>query len=596
MGAMRSARAIDATVVLMLCASACVSARDRPRGPVPDLQLRAPPRPRDLGYGGRFRVDAVFSGEAPADARVTWRQLSGAPLRDVRVDRGGLLFEANMPAANDVGLSPPSTGVVPVSPRTSAEVVLEAAWRPDGGETVRRRVRLSAASRSRGLSTVASGAGVLLAGSGWEVASAPPGGSRALLDGGGFTRFFPDATGRWVLRDATGRATSFRAARYDETPLDCGRSGCHEAIASAAQRSPMTFALRTLLDRGLANAAECAAACHATGELDVNDGGFDCVARELGVRLDADWAALPRDLRRVGGVTCLACHGPAAIPEPQSRWSILRADVCETCHDAPPEYGHVAAWMSSRMARADADPKARSTAPCARCHTTAGFVSSVTSSVPRTPPADAGPMGIGCAACHAVHDARGSAPSDALLREVDLPAAFDRVPLASRVCVPCHAPDGRIPAASAAAVWAGRGGVEPMTGAPLEAALVHGEVPGGCVGCHRLGPPDLARGAAHAFRADLGGCVSCHGGRMPDTDAAARDLREEARALSARLASSLNLEPHEKGVATADDPVGRALFDVLLVLRDPAAAAHNAPYARELLAAAGRVATSGARR
>jgi hypothetical protein len=33
-------------------------------------------------------------------------------------------------------------------------------------------------------------------------------------------------------------------------------------------------------------------------------------------------------------------------------------------------------------------------------------------------------------------------------------------------------------------------------------------------------------------------------------------------------------------------PVGRALWDVLLVLEDPAAAAHNGPYARALLDAA----------
>ena len=33
---------------------------------------------------------------------------------------------------------------------------------------------------------------------------------------------------------------------------------------------------------------------------------------------------------------------PGALPE--ARWSILRADVCAYCHDAPPRYGHVEGW------------------------------------------------------------------------------------------------------------------------------------------------------------------------------------------------------------------------------------------------------------
>ena len=37
------------------------------------------------------------------------------------------------------------------------------------------------------------------------------------------------------------------------------------------------------------------------------------------------WDDLPRSLRRAGGVGCLSCHGPGAIPEESSRWAILRA-------------------------------------------------------------------------------------------------------------------------------------------------------------------------------------------------------------------------------------------------------------------------------
>jgi hypothetical protein len=42
-------------------------------------------------------------------------------------------------------------------------------------------------------------------------------------------------------------------------------------------------------------------------------------------------------------------------------------------------------------------------------------------------------------------------------------------------------------------------------------------------------------------------------------------------------------------------PLGRAAWDVALVLEDPAAAAHNAPYARLLLAAAERALNEGGR-
>ena len=127
--------------------------------------------------------------------------------------------------------------------------------------------------------------GIYLGGEGWRL-TARPAGSHAVpgAPAGGLTSFVPDVSGDWRLADAAGRTLALRAARYDETPLDCGRAGCHAAIPGAAATSPMTGVLARLMSanprpRGYPS---CALACHATGEPDAFDGGFAHVAAELG--------------------------------------------------------------------------------------------------------------------------------------------------------------------------------------------------------------------------------------------------------------------------------------------------------------------------
>ena len=574
------------------------------------LQVHSPPHPRDLGYDAPFALEAIDGCPVPSGGSVTWRQVSGPALRDSRTDASGWRFEGRTAAPGDVGLAPPAHGIVPVSPRTSAAIVVEAEWHPvrgDASPVVRRRIELASASRARGLPNIGVDEGVLLAGPGWSVSAAPRDAAATLQPSGSLTRLVPDVAGPWLLRDAAGRALSLEAGRYDEVPLDCGRSSCHGLITDVAQVSPMTSALRKLTGDGPRGAdVTCALACHATGEPGAHDGGFTDVIR--GFDVNVGWSLLPRAARRLGGVTCLGCHGPSAIPEASARWAILRTDVCATCHDAPPTYGHVAAWRSSRMARSDADPRARADEACARCHTTSGFLASLRhGATPRAPPADVEPIGIACAACHAPHDEHAEHPGanhDRLLRDVSLPESFASasVPWPSRVCVRCHAPvasfavgpsDG-FPAASAAAIWAGRGGVDPQTGAPLDGPAVHGGIDGGCIGCHSAGPSDLERGAGHAFKADTVTCTRCHSGAMPDREAIEREIHERALAVLARLVAmkptlSTDRPRHAQGLTLARDRIGRAAYDALLVLEDPAAASHNAPFARVLLEAAGKV-------
>jgi predicted CXXCH cytochrome family protein len=235
----------------------------------------------------------------------------------------------------------------------------------------------------------------------------------------------------------------------------------------------MTSVLARGLDGGLGPGYDpgCAAVCHALGEPGLADGGWHDVARELGISTAAPgrWAAVPRALRRLGGVGCAACHGPGAIPEASARWSILRAEVCATCHDAPPRYPLVAGWRSSRMARADAAPGARAEG-CRDCHTTAGFLAAAGVRPLGAPaPDEVGPIGIACAACHAPHGPHGAR----LVRE--------------GVCARCH---------------------------PAEAAMLvgppapHASVP--CTGCHD--------GVGHTFAVRPQACVRCHPSGAPAID------------------------------------------------------------------------------
>jgi hypothetical protein len=582
------------------------------------ISVRAPGEP--VGFDATFSVEVVPGCPEARAGRVSWRQTAGAPVRDLVVSDDGFKLRARTTAFAQAVTAPPAPlwGLVPLSPRTRGEVVLEATWRDGRGRDERYEVRVSAAARARGLPNTPLGARVFLTGAGWRLEAKPQGSAAALDTAGGTTSLLPDVTGDWRLADGAGRSLTLRSARYDQTPLDCGRSGCHAAITDAAADSPMT----TVLTRGLvpapgghgaafgADYPGCALACHATGEPGVADGGFAHVMGELGLETLAAqrWDGVPRALRRLGGVGCLACHGPGALPEGSARWSVLRSDVCATCHDAPPRYGHVVAWQQTAMARADRDPRAASERACARCHTTWGFLAQGAGDVAgvnRQPPAQVGSVGITCAACHAVHDpARTSgaarerppvpallraSPRPALLADIALPALSDK----SRVCLSCHTPDPAdgVPTASAAALWLGRGGLDPATGQALVGTASHAGVVGGCIGCHRAGPAGVEHGAAHAFAPAPDACRSCHAQGLPPND-----LRAQARALwatwrarrgSGAVEDDAGRPPHAGGQRLdRGTPAGRAAWNVLLVLEDPAAAAHNAPYARRLLVAA----------
>ena len=580
-----------------------------------------------MGFDAPFSIAVHLLDGARDPVDIRWTQVAGPTLRDVAVTEGGLRFSARTPRLSDCREETPPWGVVPFSPRTRGEVVLQAEWRLARSEVSHReQVIVAAAARSRGLPNVPVDERLYLGGTGWRVKEAPPDAGATVQEHDGIATFRPDTRGIWQLIDGEGRALRVQAGRYVETPLDCGRAGCHGEIARASRSSPMTWALtRRLRERArhTAPSAEtpssdlsCAMPCHVTGEPGIHDGGFFDVAADLRVSSSlesvGEMAELPRALRRLGSVGCLACHGPSALPEAEARWSILRSNVCAHCHDAPPRYGHVVAWQTTSMARADHDPQARSDRACTPCHTTWGFLHEIDPHPgqgeihPRMPPDRVGALGITCPACHAVHDTSGASAERPLLRAPRLPPMFDDVPAQARArsatCLACHGPRdaARLAQASSAALWAGRAGVDPETGAPLTGPSPHLAVEGGCVGCHREGPNGIEHGKNHGFRADRQRCISCHDDATRDLawaeeraqmEKLARDLWDDLLALRAIARTSplsatpASDPPHATTAAPGDarSPLARAAFDLSLVLEDRGFLAHNLPYARVLL-------------
>src|SRR5258708_707377 len=96
----------------------------------------------EVGYGESFRIEA--RGDEAGE--VTWTQIGGRPLEEVAADRRGFRFSAKMPELRTMKGSLP-WGIVPLSPTTRGEVVLEAEWHPSrGGGTLRRTIRVAAAA------------------------------------------------------------------------------------------------------------------------------------------------------------------------------------------------------------------------------------------------------------------------------------------------------------------------------------------------------------------------------------------------------------------------------------------------------------------
>jgi hypothetical protein len=163
-----------------------------------------------------------------------------------------------------------------------------------------------------------------------------------------------------------------------------------------------------------------------------------------------------------------------------------------------------------------------------------------------------------------------------LAREyTDLPSsALER----SSACIYCHTPR-QASGPSSAAIWAGRGAIDPLTLLPLLGPAPHASVPGGCLGCHGSDRADPVHGSGHTFRATRRRCLECHAERE-----ASPNLFERARRLleAYGVGPRSEIPPH----ASNDEPDTireRALALARFVLEDRGAAVHNPRYAEALL-------------
>ncbi|MEB2312305.1 MAG: hypothetical protein OZ928_10680 [Polyangiaceae bacterium] len=539
----------------------------------------------DVGFDRELTVELTPGCREALAGRVTWRQLEGPQLA-LSTQKNGFMLVTRTRALAELRAGPLEAGLVPLSPRTRGAYRFEATW-SDGRTEKKTEVRFSSAPRASGLPSLAIGQRVLLGGASWRLDDAPPDSHAALEHDATGTWFRADRHGRYLFVDGGERELAVTAGTHSGTPLDCARSDCHVELGSAAAKSPMTTVLARAVRGELEAArADCTLSCHAAGEPGLPDGGFVEVARVFGWVMPREgaasgWDALPRALRRVGGVTCTACHGPGTIPERGTRWTVLRSDVCATCHDAPPRYGHVVAWQRSRMARSDADPRTRS-GECARCHTTAGFLAAQGAyRADPAPPADTS-FGIACAACHAPHAEHSGS---ALLREPPLPAGFPdgatEGARASRVCLACHASprDEAEPRASAGNLLYEIGPLSP------EARPPHA-LPGGCIACHGRSPAGTSTlGEGHDFAARPAACLGCHAGGAPPAPA----LADRARALLDRAGARPHTSPERAPAralrvrAASEGARRRVLAALLMVAEDPAAGIHNPRYGSRLL-------------
>ena len=250
---------------------------------------------RVVGLAQSFQLTAFRNCADAEQARASFAITGGAPLQDVYFHPSGRGFSARTRAT-----APPTlgeSGVVPVSAREQQRLRSEVTFQAQlpNGEKLTRVLSIAAVARSSGLRDVGLTHPVLLAGAAWSLEKKPENSKALLRPVEQLFELVPDLPGSYELRDPAGNALSLHSARYDQTPLDCGRANCHAEIALSAAKSPMTQVLASDLGgcHALTNPS-CASACHATGEPGTNDGGFTQVAAELGLSaLPAEHDELP---------------------------------------------------------------------------------------------------------------------------------------------------------------------------------------------------------------------------------------------------------------------------------------------------------------
>jgi hypothetical protein len=398
----------------------------------------------------------------------------------------------------------------------------------------------------------------------WSLSA--PAGSQTALDDKTLKNpsFIPDLTGSYTLTNGT-TSLALNVGTYvgvDEPNHGCAK--CHEGGQGGDQVTEWRgTGHATLFHDGIEGkvdhySGDCIR-CHTVGYNDAtlaDNGGFDDVARKDGWSFPATPAAgeydkMPADLKYLASIQCENCHGPgsdhgASLITPSK--DLKSANVCGTCHDAPPFHTLFSLWSQSAHSKRDlalqvgtVDARGATAAHCGRCHTSQGFDAYLPQLVAGkgdqklleddgVTPADVTYMtGLGmtnasvepttCQTCHDPHSLKLNLEGDVPL----LAAGFGVFGVGEgSLCMSCHNTrnglhdDAHLPADYSAPhtpsqtdVLMGQNAYFVKVG-DLSAHAAIGDT---CVQCHvRLVPTALGSATSnHTFAADTTICAKCHG-------------------------------------------------------------------------------------
>ena len=337
-------------------------------------------------------------GKRWQQVRYSWRQIAGPDVSATLRGQTSATLSFTTHAVEQLRPLPPSARVLAFSHPQAGEYLFELSAKNSAGQRSRSLVVVTATSVAGGLTSVPPYARTVFCGDAkgpwsWRLSRVPKGWEVTLDDA---TTRTPSIVPR--PRDAivapknveientkNGLRFSVVVGSWSTVRRDCGRSDCHRSLEGEWLKTPHAQTWKRLLDGTLklerGPATDACADCHATGyDLGAKGGGYDDAAQRLRVsvplrRQAGNHAALPKELKELSGVYCLACHGPGRLDPPIAEQpGLFGVGICARCHDRPPEQALVAQWRLSRHA-ASAPPALNGPGrrkACARCHTAQG--------------------------------------------------------------------------------------------------------------------------------------------------------------------------------------------------------------------------------
>ncbi|MGE4498617.1 MAG: hypothetical protein AB7E48_12160 [Deferribacterales bacterium] len=370
-----------------------------------------------------------------------------------------------------------------------------------------------------------------------------------------------------------------------------------------------------------ANSTECAA-CHGTGNFfaDRDSNGTDDFPSVFGfddtMTTDTNASTASVHLR---GVTCEACHGPAATfagglsgtmamsGHPSS--ISISSGVCLTCHDIGTRGGHFAEFYdaSGESTHENAHTLANSNVvnneACFSCHSGEGALGMLLGEEITRADTDR-ISGITCNVCHDPHGEGGHNAQLRVSGSHTLTVYSGNVTVNAgdgKICYTCHNTDGAgigtLPHNSQAEMFEGKGGY--TYGETLALTSAH-KSSLDCADCHM----NRSAGTTHSMamssnRSDrLDYCnSSCHSGVTADADgrydylgrtAGVRTLmntlKERINTLAGRaLSSEISASYSVTGNTALTNALNRAAYNYNFIISDKSFGLHNYSYAAKLL-------------